>query len=76
MKNKKCPNPIIISSNIGIQNFVKEMLPFAPYMNPPFAFPPAKEKRKYRSTSVRMEKKILKKNKKIVVSRRMQPVSK
>jgi hypothetical protein len=57
---KECPNPIIISSNMGIRNLVKETLPSAPYINPPFAFPASKEKRKYISASARMEKNNLK----------------
>jgi hypothetical protein len=40
---KKCPNPIIISSNMGIGNLVKETLSYAPYITPPFAFPASKE---------------------------------
>jgi hypothetical protein len=52
MKKKECPNPIIISSNIGVGNLVKEMLPSAPYINLPFAFPSTKEKRKCISASV------------------------
>jgi hypothetical protein len=51
MKKKECPNPIIISSNMGIGNLVKETLPSAPYINPPFAFPAPKEKRKCISAS-------------------------
>jgi hypothetical protein len=42
IKKKKCPNPIIISSNMGVGNLVKEMLPSAPYINPAFAFQAAK----------------------------------
>jgi hypothetical protein len=53
MKKKECPNPIIISSNMGIGNLVKETLPSAPYINPPFAFPGPKEKRKCISSSAR-----------------------
>jgi hypothetical protein len=34
MKKKECPNPIIISSNMGIRNLVKKTLPSAPYINP------------------------------------------
>jgi hypothetical protein len=48
---KKCPNPIIISSNMEFGNLVKEMLPSAPYINPPFAFPATKEKHKCISAS-------------------------
>jgi hypothetical protein len=55
MKKKECPNPIIISSNIGVENLVKKMLLSAPYINPPFAFPVAKEKRKCISASTRTE---------------------
>jgi hypothetical protein len=51
MKKKRSPNPIIISSNMGIGNLVKEILPFTPYINPPFAFPAPKEKHKYISVS-------------------------
>jgi hypothetical protein len=36
---------------MGIGNLVKETLPFAPYINPPFAFPAPKEKRKCISAS-------------------------
>jgi hypothetical protein len=54
MKKKEFPNPIIISSNMGIENLVKKMLPFASYINPPFAFPAPKEKRKCISTSERI----------------------
>jgi hypothetical protein len=46
MKKKECPNPVVISSNIGVGNLFKEMLPSTPYINLPFAFPAAKEKRK------------------------------
>jgi hypothetical protein len=47
-----------------VGNLVMEMLPSAPYINPPFAFPAAKEKRKcvrMDATCVRVdgEKKIL-----------------
>jgi hypothetical protein len=52
-ESKKCPNPIIISSNMGIGNLVKETIQSAPYINPPFAFPAPKEKRKYISASAR-----------------------
>jgi hypothetical protein len=52
MGKKECPNPIIISSNMGVGNLVKEMLPSASYINPPFTFPAAKEKRKCISVSV------------------------
>jgi hypothetical protein len=58
MKKKECPNPIIISSNMGVGNLVKEMLPSTPYINLPFAFPATKEKYKYISASMRMENKI------------------
>jgi hypothetical protein len=54
-EKKKCRNPIIISSNMGIGNLVKEMLPSAPYINPPFAFPTPKEKHKFISAYVRTE---------------------
>jgi hypothetical protein len=46
MKEKECPNPIIISSNMEVGNLVKEMLLSASYINIPFAFLAAKEKRK------------------------------
>jgi hypothetical protein len=58
MKKKECPNPIIISSNMGIGNLVKEMLLSASYINPPFAFPAPKKKRKYISASAWTENKI------------------
>jgi hypothetical protein len=51
MKKKECPNPIIISSNMGVGNLAKEMLQSAPYINPQFAFTVAKEKHKCISTS-------------------------
>jgi hypothetical protein len=51
MKKKECPNPIIISSNMGIGNLVKEKFPSAPYINPPFTFPAPKENRKCISAS-------------------------
>jgi hypothetical protein len=37
-EKKECPNRIIISSNMGIGNLVKETIPPTPYINPPFAF--------------------------------------
>jgi hypothetical protein len=40
---------------MGIGNLVKEMLPSAPYINPPFAFPTSKEKRNYISASARTQ---------------------
>jgi hypothetical protein len=33
-EKKECQNPIIISSNMGIGNLVKETLLSAPYINP------------------------------------------
>jgi hypothetical protein len=54
-EKKECPNPIIISSNMGVGNLIKEMLPFASYINLPFAFPAAKEKRKCISASARTQ---------------------
>jgi hypothetical protein len=67
MKKKECPNPIIISSNMGIGNLVKETLSTVSYINPPFAFPAPKEKRKcisasawMRPASARMQKNIKK----------------
>jgi hypothetical protein len=42
---------------MGIGNLVKETLPTTPYINPPFAFPAPKEKRKCISVSVRTQKK-------------------
>jgi hypothetical protein len=36
---------------MGVGDLVKEMLLFASYINPPFAFPAAKEKRNYISAS-------------------------
>jgi hypothetical protein len=64
-EKKECPNPIIISSNMGIGNLVKETLPSASYINPPFAFPAPEEKHKCIKASTRpasawMEKKIKK----------------
>jgi hypothetical protein len=49
-EKKECPNPIIISSNMGIGNLVKETLLSASYINPPFAFPTSKDKHKCIST--------------------------
>jgi hypothetical protein len=54
MKKKECPNPIIIFSNMGIGNLVKQTLPSAPYIKPPFAFSGPKEKHKCISASARM----------------------
>jgi hypothetical protein len=65
----ECPNPIIISSNMGIGNLVKETLPSALYINPPFVFPAPKEKHKYISASARTGK-IIKKIKIIPCLRR------
>jgi hypothetical protein len=48
---KECPNPIIISSNMGIGNLVKETLASTPYINPPFTFPAPREKHKCISAS-------------------------
>jgi hypothetical protein len=56
MKKKECPNPIIISSNMGIGNLVKETLPSTLYINPPFAFLAPKEKRKCISAVARTRK--------------------
>jgi hypothetical protein len=50
-EKKECPNRIIISSNMGIGNLVKETIPPTPYINPPFAFWAPKEKHKYISAS-------------------------
>jgi hypothetical protein len=44
MKKKECPNPIIISSNMGIGNLVKETVFVCILYQPPFAFPAPKEK--------------------------------
>jgi hypothetical protein len=44
MKKKECPNPIIIASNMGIGNLVKETAFIRTLPQPPFAFPAPKEK--------------------------------
>jgi hypothetical protein len=78
MKKKECPNPIIISSNIGIGNLVKETLPSAPYINPPFAFPALKEKHKCISVSAQTQPasaRTRKTNKKISTSGQTRPAS-
>jgi hypothetical protein len=55
MKKKECPNPIIISSNMGIRNLVKETAFVRTLHQSPFAFPAPKEKRKCISASARMQ---------------------
>jgi hypothetical protein len=52
-EKKECPNPSIISSNMGIGNLIKETLLPTVYINPPFAFPAPKEKHKYKSVFTR-----------------------
>jgi hypothetical protein len=54
MEKKECPNPINISSNIGIGNLVKETASNRTLYQPPFAVAAPKEKRKYISASMRM----------------------
>jgi hypothetical protein len=56
-EKKECPNRIIISSNMGIGNLVKETLLPILYINPPFAFLASKEKQKCKSTSAQRDKK-------------------
>jgi hypothetical protein len=50
-EKKECPNPIIISSNMGIGNLVKETFLSAPYINPHSHFQPP---RKNVSASMRL----------------------
>jgi hypothetical protein len=57
-EKKECPNRIIISSNMGIGNLVKETLLSTSYINPPFAFPAPKEKSKCISASVRTHSRV------------------
>jgi hypothetical protein len=61
-EKKQCPNPIIISSNMGIGNLVKETASVRTLHQPPFAFPAPKEKRKCISASAQMQKKKTEKN--------------